>query len=95
MDNAEQYSVFPRIRATKISTFTNNSWKFTDPGAFTFKKTVDGREYTLLTLKTGILLENETDPSHIYDIGQPNDYLFRDTQGNLSIIEGSNFNYHV
>ena len=76
----------PSKRVTLMSVFINNSWVFSDPNAYISYPIDDFSRIALIRDKFGILYNDETDPSNTYMVGEPNDYLIIDFEGNLSIM---------
>lgn len=91
MENPNQFTPKPRRRVTQLALFSGGKWSLASVDSFTFTKADNFREYTRMTIPFGLLLEGETDLTRIAFMGGVSDYLFRDFQGNLSVVLENNF----
>lgn len=81
-------------KLSEVSVYSGNQWNFYTLNNLTFvRKGV--YEYATLQYKTGIIKEGEQDPSKVIYIGEPGDYIFRDSSGSLTIIKNQDFSKYV
>lgn len=81
-------------KLSEVSVYAGNQWNFYTLNDLNFvKKGV--YEYAQLKYKTGLIKEGEQDASKVVYIGNPGDYIFRDSSGSLTIIKNQDFPKYV
>lgn len=81
-------------KLSEVSVYFGREWNFYTLADLNFI-TKGVYEYAKLKFRTGIIKENETDPSKVVSVGDPGDYIFRDKSGSLTIIKNQDFPKYV
>lgn len=81
-------------RITQVSQRdSTGKWFFVSLDSFTFEDVQDGLTRSRLNKTTAVLRDVAESPDDIYDIGNTGDYLYKDPEGNLTIIPFSQLKY--
>lgn len=69
-----------------LSIYLEGVWYPYSVSNITFTKLNPRERYAILQSKVGLLDVGETDPSNVKKIGEVGSYLFKDDEGNLTIM---------
>tara|TARA_Y100000310_G_scaffold212487_1_gene213355 strand:- start:1218 stop:1538 length:321 start_codon:yes stop_codon:yes gene_type:complete len=80
---------FPPGRLVKCSIKVSDleDWGFMDPDTLNFERSPDGTEFIQFNAEFGILSEDEEDPMEVAKLGKRLDYLIREADGTLNIVD--------
>lgn len=84
----------PPLIVKRLAIFRGNAWNFFDVTQLEFKKGKSS-DYATPAFQFGTLRDGETNPNKVIQIGYIGDYLFKDSQGNLTIIPRDNGKFYT